>query len=52
MRIKWTPSPKASHLLPGEKTTLKKHQLRCQKTPYRETPIFENSENHLRKTQS
>ena len=51
MRIKWTPSPKASHLLPVGKNTFKKHQL-VKKTPYRETPIFENSENHLRKTQS
>ena len=24
MRIKWTPSPKASHLLPGGKNTFKK----------------------------
>ena len=47
MKIKWTPSPTASHLLPGGKTPLKNTKSVVKKTPYRETPMFENSENHL-----
>ena len=47
------PQPKGVAFTPWGKKHLEKNTNSVvKKTPYRETPIFENSENHLRKTQS